>query len=161
LGGRTTLFEDPVSDGHKNGKEYLIPCLDSHSPIDLVILMLGTNDLKARFSLTATDIANAAGVLVEIIKKSGSGPNGNSPKIILAAPPPIIEMEPWTEIIMGGREKSKKFSHLFSEKAKELNCDFFDVAEHISVSKEDGIHYTAKSHIRLGNAMAEKVKSLL
>jgi lysophospholipase L1-like esterase len=48
--GRTTVWEDPI-EGYKNGKEYLIPCLDSHQPLDLVIIMLGTNDLKARFSI--------------------------------------------------------------------------------------------------------------
>lgn len=51
LSGRTTLWDDPIEE-HKNGKKYLLPCLDSHKPVDLVILMLGTNDLKTRFSLT-------------------------------------------------------------------------------------------------------------
>ncbi len=54
--GRTTLWDDPI-EGYKNGKEYLIPCLESHRPIDLVVMMLGTNDLKIRFSVPAYDIA--------------------------------------------------------------------------------------------------------
>ncbi len=56
LGGRTTVWEDPI-EGHKNGKEYLIPCLATHAPLDLVIIMLGTNDLKKRFSVSAQDVA--------------------------------------------------------------------------------------------------------
>jgi lysophospholipase L1-like esterase len=53
LNGRTTVWDDPFNGGYKNGMEYLIPCLGSHKPLDLVILFLGTNDLKTRFSLSA------------------------------------------------------------------------------------------------------------
>ena len=56
LSGRTTLWDDPIEE-HKNGKTYLLPCLESHSPINLVVLMLGTNDLKTRFSLTPFDLS--------------------------------------------------------------------------------------------------------
>ena len=59
LNGRTALWDDPI-EGYKNGKEYLIPCLASQSPLDLVILMLGTNDCKTRFALTASDVACAS-----------------------------------------------------------------------------------------------------
>ena len=61
LNGRTTVWPDPVEGEHKNGKAYLLPCLESHHPLDLVVLMLGTNDLKHRFGLSAWDIARAAG----------------------------------------------------------------------------------------------------
>ena len=56
LNGRTTVWDDPI-EGYKSGKEYLVPCLETHKPMDLVVIMLGTNDLKHRFSLTAFDIA--------------------------------------------------------------------------------------------------------
>ncbi len=52
--GRTTIHDDPV-DGWKNGLDYLKPCLNSHKPVDLVIHMLGSNDLKATFHLSAKD----------------------------------------------------------------------------------------------------------
>jgi lysophospholipase L1-like esterase len=82
LGGRTTVREDPI-DGHKNGKEYLIPCLATHSPLDLVIIMLGTNDLKYRFCATAQDIAAGAGIRVDIVNKSGTVKNPKTPKVLL------------------------------------------------------------------------------
>ena len=68
LGGRTTVWDDPI-EGYKNGQTYLIPCLASHAPLDLVILMLGTNDLKTRFSVSAFDIAAGARVLVDVVQR--------------------------------------------------------------------------------------------
>src|SRR5262245_18689824 len=55
LPGRTTVHDDPIEGVHKNGRRYLLPCLESHRPLDAIVLMLGTNDLKARFSLPAED----------------------------------------------------------------------------------------------------------
>ena len=72
LNGRTTVWEDPI-EGYKNGQTYLIPCLETHRPLDLVTLMLGTNDLKKRFNLSAFDIAEGVRVLVNIIQKSNAG----------------------------------------------------------------------------------------
>lgn len=74
LGGRTTVWDDPVEGRHKNGETYLLPCLESHQPIDLVIILLGTNDLKRRFCVGAFDIAQGAGGLVRIVQKSETGP---------------------------------------------------------------------------------------
>ena len=80
LNGRTTVWDDPVEGEHRNGKPYLLPCLLSHAPLDLVILMLGTNDLKSRYSLSAWDIASGVATLIDLIQKSGSGPHcGTSP----------------------------------------------------------------------------------
>jgi len=88
LNGRTTVWDDPI-EGYKNGKEYLIPCLETHRPLDLVAMLLGTNDLKVRFSLSAYDIANGAGVVVDIVQRSGAGPDEGAPKVLLMAPPPV------------------------------------------------------------------------
>src|SRR6185312_8487577 len=67
LPGRTTVHDDPIEGFHKNGQRYLQACLESHKPLDAIVLMLGTNDLKARFNLPASDIAAGAGVLLGII----------------------------------------------------------------------------------------------
>jgi len=88
LGGRTTVWDDPI-EGHKNGKTYLIPCLPSHRPRDLVVLMLGTNDLKHRFSLTAFDIAAGIGTLIDMILTSRCGPANGAPQVLLLTPPPF------------------------------------------------------------------------
>ena len=66
LSGRTTVWDDPIEGVHKNGRTYLRPCLESHSPVDLIALMLGTNDLKKRFGSSASDIAQGAAELAEM-----------------------------------------------------------------------------------------------
>jgi lysophospholipase L1-like esterase len=64
LNGRTTVWDDPLEPS-RSGKELLVPCLLTHQPIELVIVMLGTNDLKGRFGVGARDIAAGAGLLLD------------------------------------------------------------------------------------------------
>ena len=86
--GRTTVTDDPF-EGWKNGLTPLPPCLNTHKPVDIVILMLGTNDLKEVFHKTASSIAKDAGRLVDTIKKITSEKQGFVPKIILISPPEL------------------------------------------------------------------------
>ena len=76
LSGRTTVHDDPIEGAHKNGRLYLRPCLQSHAPLDLVILMLGTNDLKVRFHMPPSEVAMGIGCLVYDIKELAPGPRG-------------------------------------------------------------------------------------
>ena len=158
LCGRTTVWDDPI-EGDKNGARYLPACLASHQPLDLVILMLGTNDLKARFSLPALDIAAGAERLVRMIQSSASGRGGKSPAILLAAPPPIDTHGEEAEMFAGGREKSLVFAARYAAVAERCACSFIDVGQHIAVDAADGIHYSADAHRLLGLAMADVVRS--
>lgn len=161
LGGRTTVWDDPI-EGYKNGKTYLIPCQQTHSPLDLVIILLGTNDLKMRFSLSAFGIANGAGVLVDVVQKSDAGPNGGPPQVLLLAPPPLVELSGDTaEIFQGGVVKSQKFSQFYRRVAQERGCAFMDTAEVIVSSKVDGVHFEAGEQRKLGLAVAAKVREIL
>ena len=80
----TTVWDDPIEGEHKNGKRYLLPCLESHAPIDLVALMLGTNGLKQHFRLSAAEIAAGAATLVDSILRSPCGPQNRAPKVLLS-----------------------------------------------------------------------------
>jgi lysophospholipase L1-like esterase len=160
LGGRTTVWDDPI-EGYKNGKEYLIPCLATHAPLDLVIILLGTNDLKTRFSVTAQDIAFGAGVLVDIVNKSGSGRNLKAPKVLLLVPPPLGKLTDLNEMFEGGREKSQKFSEHFKNVATMYSCELFDTLTVIKSSDIDGIHLEKETHQQLGEAVAKIVKTIL
>ena len=158
--GRTTVWDDPLEGGHKNGLTYLTACLESHHPIDLVILMLGTNDLKARFSLTTLDVALGAERLIQTIQRSGWGLGGNAPAILLAAPPPVDPKDDAAEMFAGAREKSIDLGRRYAEVAKRCNCHLIDVGKIIGVDPADGIHYSREAHRLLGLAMASRVKEL-
>ncbi len=160
LNGRTTVWDDPL-EGHKNGREYLIPCLETHRPLDLVVLMLGTNDLKKRFSLSAYDIANGAGVLVDIIQKTPAGPEGVPPGVLLLAPPPVGHLSDFSQMFEGAHTKSQLFSDEYARVAAQFGCPLLDTALIIASSDLDGIHFEAPEHAKLGQAVAEKVKQLL
>ncbi len=160
LNGRTTVWDDPI-EGYKNGKEYLIPCLATHAPLDLVIIMLGTNDLKMRFSVSAYDIANGAGVLVDIVQKSDAGPDASAPQVLLLAPPPLATLSEYADMFAGGAAKAQQFAVQYQRVAQEKGCHFLNTGSVIVSSDLDGIHFEAGEHAKLGQAVAEKVRAIL
>jgi lysophospholipase L1-like esterase len=160
LNGRTTVWNDPHSDG-RNGRDYLLPCLETHMPLNLVILMLGTNDVKQKFSATATDIAEGAGFLGRLILLSKAGIQYQPPKLLLVAPAVILEQTAYGEAFDGGAEKSRKFALAYKRVANELGCHFLDASAHIQSSKLDGIHLEAEEHSKLGLVMAAEVRKAL
>ena len=160
LCGRTTVWEDPI-EGYKNGSTYLLPCLETHRPLDLVVIMLGTNDLKKRFSLTAYDIAQGAGVLVTAVQKSSAGREAKAPPVLLMAPPPVSKMSDYDEMFEDAYEKSKKLGERFRQVAQELGCAFLDTSSVIVSSKVDGIHFDPPEHAKLGQAVSKIINELL
>jgi lysophospholipase L1-like esterase len=158
--GRTTVWSDPV-EGHMSGKDYLTPCLQSHQPIDLVIIFLGTNDLKHRFGVTAFDIAEGVGHLVKIIQQSASGSDGSSPQVLILVPPPLKRLSKFADMFAGGIEKSQDLSLQFKRIAELQACPVLDTSEHIVLSDVDGVHFDASAHKSLGHVVAEKVKEIL
>jgi lysophospholipase L1-like esterase len=160
LNGRTTVWDDPI-EGYKNGREYLIPCLESHKPLDLVTIMLGTNDLKMRFSVSAYDVAQSIGVLIDIVQKSASGPNDGVPQILIMSPPWVGKLTEYAEMFDDAREKSKKFAEHYRRVAELYQCHFLDASQIIVSSDLDGIHFEASEHCKLGKAVAVRVKEIL
>ena len=156
MNGRTTVWDDPV-DGLMSGLNYLKPCLLSHKPLDKVIVMLGTNDLKDRFCVSAYEIAKSAGRLVQMIQASDAGPKGAAPQVLLIAPPPIVVGENGLDTREHGLVKSQQFARQFAEIAKELGCDFADAGEFIESSPVDGIHFSAEAQRDLGKSLAKVV----
>ncbi|MBN2322253.1 MAG: SGNH/GDSL hydrolase family protein [Spirochaetes bacterium] len=156
LNGRTTVWDDPIRPGYfkRNGAWYLLPCLESHCPVDLLILMLGTNDLKAMFSVTPYDIAESMGRLVEIALGSKCGRDDNPPQIAVMCPPPLGKLSEYAETFSGGVEKSKKLAPYYEKVAKKYGCRFFDAGSVIQSSTLDGLHYDPEDHGKLGKAVA-------
>ena len=114
LNGRTTIWDDPYLDG-RNGRAYLLPCLRSHAPVDVLVLMLGTNDLKSIFGRSAAEIAAGAGALVELALLSGTGPEGSRPRVLLVAPPLLGGRTATSELWGFGeaRARSQQFAALY------------------------------------------------
>jgi lysophospholipase L1-like esterase len=162
LNGRTTIWDDPMLDG-RNGRAYLLPCLRSHAPVDLVVIMLGTNDLKGYLGLTAPDIAQGAGALADLVRGSGTGPDGGSPRVLLVAPPPLGELTARSEVWGFGeaRAKSERFAALYRTVAEHKGVAFLDAGPVAAVDRADGVHLTAAGHAALGRAIAGAVREIL
>jgi lysophospholipase L1-like esterase len=162
LNGRTTVWDDPVSEG-RSGKEYLVPCLNSHMPLDLVVVLLGSNDLKPKFSLSAYEIARGAATLLEIIEGSGTGPDGDAPQVLLISPPlvrPLDEGNEWSIQFDGAPEKSEQLARYYAAVAQKFGAHFMDAAQVMESSPRDGIHFEAEGHARLGKAVAEMIAEI-
>ena len=161
--GRTTVQDDPI-DGWKNGLDYLRPCLHSHRPVDIVTLMLGSNDLKHTFHLTAEQIADNAGVLVDVIKEFTAEKQGYVPKIILVSPPELgagIRTSPfYGAFYEEAVAESKRFPEFYRKVADAKGCIFFNAAEYIYPSETDSLHLTAEGHKVLAKELSAVVKSI-
>lgn len=158
LSGRTTVHDDPIEGAHKNGRTYLKPCLQSHAPIDLVVIMLGTNDLKVRFHKPPSEVAMGIGCLVYDIRELNPGPAGHVPEIMIVAPPPMLDdVKEWESIFSGGQEKSRKLALAFEVMADSLGVHFFDAGTACQCSPADGFHIDAAAHRQLGEALAQEI----
>jgi lysophospholipase L1-like esterase len=162
LSGRTTVWDSPLAPG-RNGRDYLLPCLWSHEPVDLVIIMLGTNDLKAIHGVTANEIASGAGVLVDLARQSLAGPGDTPPGVILVAPVPLTEATDRSEVWGFGsaRQESLRLAERFEIVAKGRGVPFFDAGSVAEVSPLDGVHLDADAHRALGTALAPVVREAL
>ena len=161
LPGRTTVHDDPVEGAERNGRTYLLPCLRSHRPLDVVVIMLGTNDLKARFHSSAFDIAEGVGALVGIVKTAGVGRNEGVPEIVMIAPPPILKRLPdHADMFAGGHEKSLDLGKHCRVVAAREGVRFFNAGSVIKSSKVDGFHLELEAHQKLGRALAAEIAKL-
>ncbi len=156
--GRTTVHDDPMEGAHRNGIRVLPALLESHKPLDMVLLKLGTNDLKNCFHVSAADIAFCLDRLIRLIRASGAGREGGAPDVLVIAPPPILEVGCLAEMFAGGAGKSHDLAAAIGAMARRLNAGFLDAGQIIAVSPVDGIHYEAEAQVKLGLAMADALR---
>ena len=161
LNGRTTNIEYPDIEG-RSGVSYILPCLYSHSPLDLVILQLGINDLKIVFHRSIEEITNGIIEIIDLIQNTIYGLDmQNAPQILLLAPPPL-EHEGYKDadnilIFSGGLEKSVKFDRYYSEVAEEKNCHYLNLADYVNYSQIDGLHLDDMGHRITGKILYDKI----
>lgn len=163
--GRTTVFDDEIEGGYKSGLKYLPPCVMTHSPLDLVILMLGTNDLKKRFGMTAFTIGGGLTACIKAIRTYAMDAGGNPPPILLVCPPPVLDnvMETRHAPIFGADAPivAKELPEELSRVAKLMRCEYLDAGKYAEVSPMDAVHLTLKGHRALADAMYDKVISII
>ncbi|PWR03611.1 hydrolase [Meridianimarinicoccus roseus] len=161
LPGRTTVHDDPIEGAHKNGIKVLPAMLESHQPVDIVVLMLGTNDLKTRFSLTPVDIARSMDRLIDVVEKSGAGRGGVAPRVLLIAPVPIREVGLLGGHFAGGSEFSEHLPAHYDLLAERRGCEFLDAGAVATVDPIDGVHLTEAGHLALADAVTTKLIKMM
>lgn len=152
--GRTTVHDDPMEGPHRNGALLLPALLESHRPLDAVVLMLGTNDLKQRFSVGPDDIALGLDRLARIVRASAAGPDGAAPRLLLACPPPIREAGCLAGVFAGGAAKSAGLGAAVAALGARIGAPVLDLGAVVRVSEVDGIHYDAEAQAPLAAALA-------
>ena len=163
LSGRTTCFDDPIHEG-LNALHYIYPCLKSHEAVDLLIIMLGTNDTKDRFYASPACIALG---MTRLVKKAMATEcwGGKQPNILVIAPPPIGEgmLQSDVAATMGSLcvEKSQALAHYYKEQCALIGCHFLDAGEAgCEFNRIDYMHLTRKGHARLADTLAQLVPDL-
>ena len=173
LPGRTTAYPDPQEGPEYNGLPFLKPALLSHAPLDMVIIMLGTNDMKARFSASADAVTTNLINLAKIVRRAPVG-NGKwreapTPPVLLIAPAKLGERSKMTEWLRydewhEGYDKMAQIPAMLSAKVAALqddNIHVFDANEGVTPSERDPIHWASACHHKMGELIAQKISSLL
>ena len=154
LNGRTTVWDDPVEDGTgtKNGLKHLPVCLSTHSPLDLIIMMLGTNDLKRRFSSSPLESAMGLERLIRTVRFHDYYPINKVPEILVVSPPKIGQLTEEFQNFFAAdiSEKSREFGGHIRSICEKNSCLFLDAAEVVSPDPSDAIHLSRESHLTLG-----------
>jgi lysophospholipase L1-like esterase len=160
MSGRTTTLDDPLEPG-ANGRDYLLPCLKSHKPLDLLMILLGTNDLKHKFNLGPFEVAQGAAQLARLALHSDTGPEGRPPAVLLICPPPLAPLNAFFgPLFAGGVEKSAQLAPFYQQMAAEVGAHFFDAGRVIQSSPQEGVHWEAEAQVALGQALADWVRAL-
>ncbi len=161
LNGRRTVWDDPFKPG-RNGLAGLAQRIEIHSPLALVVLMLGTNDFQSMHPHNAWHSAQGTAALVGAIRQAPIEPGMPVPPVLIVAPPPIGEPKgPVAPKFAGGREKCAGLADALRETAAMLGCPFFDAGSATPASPLDGVHLDAAQHLVLGRALASCVAPLL
>jgi lysophospholipase L1-like esterase len=160
LGGRTTMFDVP-GEADRNGLTPFAMLLESHSPVDLVAIALGVNDIFLP-GIGARWAARGAATLVEHARSSGAGRAGGAPSILVVVPPPVTTLPPGDEATAPtAREESRRFAAEYAAACDELEVAMLDLGGVCEPTPADGIHFEREAHEAIGLAVAERVRSLL
>lgn len=165
--GRTIANPDPWEWGTKCGMDQILPILESHMPMEALVIMLGSNDLKSKFGLPAPDIAGS----LQNMLKSVRGHlryylNNPDLKILIIAPPALGEnfaSSPFAEFFDADSvvQKSKDISKWFELVAGQFGCEFLDATSQVTAGDVDSLHLSPEGHAKLAELVYQKINSML
>ncbi len=159
LGGRTTVWDDPIEED-KNGKQHLRTCLASHSPLDLVVIMLGTNDLKNRFSVSPTDIQWAMDSLIKTVRALDVEMYGKTPEVLIVAPVQIGRLSALADVLIGAQQKCAQLPALYEQLAATRGVYYMNAGAFAQADDGDGVHIGAAGQRALAEAFARKIQEI-
>lgn len=163
LGGRTSVFDDPHKSG-RNGLEYIETAMETHKPLDLVVIALGTNDLKTHFSASSNIIAQGIRRIIYRIRTCEDQMKYKKPDILVLAPPPLGErveiVNKFSEFNQNSISISKELAEKYRLLSELENVHFFDLGTIVKASDEDQIHFSKESHKIIAEHLAEKIKEI-
>ena len=165
LGGRTTVHDDWYADADRYGARVLPTLLSSHEPLDMIIIMLGTNDLKPFLGRTAQEASNGARRLVQLVRGFCAEESQPVPRIVVVAPPPLCDTNhPEMMLHFGGNgaiAESKNFAKWYKQRADEEGVLFFDAGTVAKADPNDGVHLDAANTRAIGVGLVPLVKQAL
>jgi lysophospholipase L1-like esterase len=160
LPGRTTCLADPLMGAHMDGQLGLRIALEGNGPIDILTVMLGTNDTQTHHARSAEQIVGGLASLLAIARSEPYQTRHGGFDILLIAPPPVLEQGTYRDTLMGAAEKSKALAPMIAALAAHWGIAFLDAGTLIGPSPIDGLHFSAEDHAILGAAVAEKLRHL-
>lgn len=163
LNGRTTAYDDHLAGEDRNGARTLPVALGAHSPLDLVVIMLGANDMKPWIHGNAFVSRHGMARLAQIVRTHPYQLDASAPKLLIVSPPPISETDnvDFTAAFAGGIEASAHLAGQYAVLAEEIGCAFFDAGTVAKTSPLDGIHLDAENTRKIGKALAPAVRAML
>lgn len=163
LNGRTTAFDDHLAATDRNGARLLPTILGTHAPIDLVVFMLGANDMKPWIHGNPLVARHGMARLVNIVANYDHGIDYATPQVLLVAPPTIsrTDNEDFAEVFAGGIEASRQLAPLYAALADEVGCGFFDAGSVAQTTPLDGVHLDAENTRKIGHGLAPIVRVML
>jgi len=164
LRGRTTAYDEHLADCDRNGARILPTVLYSHAPLDLVILLLGTNDMKPAIAGTALAAMQGMRRLISLVQVNALRDGSTEPPaVLIVAPPPLCETanHEFSAMFAGGIEQSRMLASLYADLADESGCGFFDAGSVSAASPIDGVHLDAENTRAIGRALEPVVRIML
>ena len=163
LNGRTTAYDDHLADAERNGVKLLPSVLESHAPLDLVIIMLGTNDMKRGVAGTAMDAVKGIDRLVKLVRHHEWAFGYDVPDVLIVSPPAICETAnaAFAAMFKGAIEESAMLASLYRDLADETGCGFYDAGSVARTTPIDGIHLDAANTRAIGRGLEPVVRVML